>query len=88
MCQRLPPGVQDGEEADLRAHPFGEASFLDRRTASGVQGGRMDRAIRVAPGKQKRLWPGEPPISAQDGEQLRGKHRFAIVTTLSVPHED
>ena len=55
----------------VQRHPFGEASFLDSRTASGVQGGRMDRAIRVAPGKQKRLWPGEPPISAQDAEQLR-----------------
>ena len=70
------------------AHAFGEASFLDRRTASGVQGGRMDRAIRVARGKQKRLWPGEPPISEQDGEQLRGKRRFAIFTTLAVAHVD
>ena len=60
--------------------------FLE--ASSGVQGGRMDRAIRVAPGKQKRLWPGEPPISAQDGEQLRGKHRFAIFTTLAVAHVD
>ena len=55
----------------VQRHPFGEARFLDSSTASGVQGSRMDRPIRVAPGKQKRLWPGEPPISAQDAEQLR-----------------
>ena len=56
--------------------------------ASGVQGGRMDQAIRVAPGEPKRLWPDEPPIIAQDAKQLRGKHRFAFFTTLAVAHVD
>ena len=47
---------------------------------------RAARRIEVTPGKQKRLWPGKPPISAQDAEQLRRKHRFTIFPALALTH--
>ena len=32
--------------------------------------------------------PGEPPVGAQDAEQLRRQHHVAILRALAVTHQD
>ena len=55
----------------VHRHPFVQARFLDRRSASDMKGGGVDGMVRVASGKQERLRTRQPPVGSQDAEQLR-----------------
>ena len=59
-----------------------QSSRLDRRPAGGVQHGRIDRMSVIAAREQKRLRPGEPPVSAKNAEKLRRQHHVAILGAL------
>ena len=61
---------------------LGQARSLHRRPAGGVQHGRIDRMIFVTTGEQIKPRPGEPPVGAQDAEQLGRQHHVAILRAL------
>ena len=42
----------------------------------------------IPPGKEIGRWPGEPPIGAQNAEQLRRQHHVAIFRAFAVTDQD
>ena len=42
----------------------------------------------IAAREQKRLWPGESPVRAQDAEKLRRQHHVAVLRALAVTHQN
>ena len=50
--------------------------------------GWVDRVILIATREQIEPRPGEPPICAQDAEQLGRQHYVAILGALAVAHQN
>ena len=63
----------------VRRHALGDAGRGARRTAGGVQDGRLDRLVLVAAREQEPFGMRETPIAAQDAEQLLGQHDVALL---------
>jgi len=59
-----------------------------RRTIGGVQDGRFERPLLIAAGKKPMLRPGEPPIGAQDLQELRREHDVAVLAALALLDPD
>ena len=68
---------------DVHAHALVDAGRGARRTAGGVQDGRLDRLVLVATWKQKPFGMRKTPIAAQDAEQLLGQHDVALLAALA-----
>ena len=67
----------------------GQPRRLDRRPAGCVQYGWINRNERHrGPGKQKRLWPSESPVRAQDGEKLWRQHHVAVLRAFAVTYQN
>ena len=67
----------------VHAHALVDAGRDARRTAGGVQDGRLDRPVLVATRKQKPFRMRETPVAAQDAEQLLGQHDVALLAALA-----
>ena len=67
----------------MDAHALVDAGCAARRTASGVQDGRLDRPLLVAAREQKPFGMRETPIAAQDAEQLLGQHDVTLLAALA-----
>ena len=67
---------------------LGQARSLHRRPTGGVQHGLIDRMIFVTTREQIKSRPGEPPVGAQDAQQLGRQHHVAILRALAVAHLD
>jgi hypothetical protein len=50
--------------------------------------GRFERTVLVAAGKQPALGPGEPPIAAQNPQELRRQHDVAVLAPLALLDPD
>jgi hypothetical protein len=72
----------------VQRDPFGQTGGIDRRSARSVQHRRINRVLFIPPGKEIGRWPGEPPISAQNAEQLRRQHHVAIFRAFAVTDQD
>jgi hypothetical protein len=59
-----------------------------RRPAGRVQRRRLDRPGRVAHRKQPVLGTCQPPVGAQDRQELRGQHHVAFLAALAVLDAD
>src|ERR1700739_3151458 len=68
---------------DVHAHALVDAGRGARRTAGGVQDGRLDRLVLVATWKQKPFGMRKTPIAAQNAEQLLGQHDVALLAALA-----
>ena len=67
----------------VHAHALVDAGRDARRTAGGVQDGRLDRSVLVATREQKPFGMRETPVAAQDAEQLLGQHDVALLAALA-----
>jgi hypothetical protein len=67
----------------VHAHALIDAGRDARRTAGGVQDGRLDRPVLVATREQKPFGMRETPVAAQDAEQLLGQHDVALLAALA-----
>ena len=72
----------------MQSNALGQPRRLDRRPAGGVQHGWINRMIVIAARERIGRWPGQPPVGAQDAEQLRRQHHVAVLAALAVPHQD
>jgi hypothetical protein len=70
----------------VQRDPLGQTCSFDCRPAGGMQHGWINRMILITTGEEIVPRPGEPPIGAQDGEQLRGQHHVAVLRPLPVAH--
>jgi hypothetical protein len=66
----------------VQRDPLGQTGGFDRRPAGGVQNRRIDGMIVIPPGKQEGRRSRQPPIGAQDAEQLRRQHHIAVFAAL------
>jgi len=81
LCRKtVPQGV--------RRHLFGKASCCAGGPTRGMQRGRFERPFFVAAGKQPALGPGEPPVAAQNPQQLRRQHDIAVLAALALLDPD
>jgi hypothetical protein len=69
-------------------HLFAQAGRRAGRTASGVQYGGSERPVVVTAGKQPTLRPGEPPVAAQNPQQLRREHDVTVLAALALLDPD
>jgi len=72
----------------VHRHVLGQAGRGAGRSAGGVQHLDVDRLGLIATGKEPVLRPGEPPVSAQDTEQLRRQHDVAVLAAFAVLDTD
>ena len=82
---------QMGGEAvpqDVDGHLLADPRRRPRRPAGRMQRRRLDRAGRVAPRKQPLLWTRQPPVGAQDRQELRRQHHVALLAALAVLDAD
>ena len=71
-----------------KANALRQPRRLDRRPAGCVQHGWLNRMSVIAAWEQKRLWPGESPVRAQDAEKLGRQHHIAVLRALAVTHQN
>ena len=82
---------QMGGEAvpqDMDGHLLADPRRRPRRPAGRVQRRRLDRTGRVAPRKQPVLGTRQPPVGAQDRQELRRQHHVALLAALAVLDAD
>src|ERR1700728_1724478 len=72
----------------MQSNALRQPRRLDRRPAGCVQYGWINRMSVIAAREQKRLWPGESPVRAQDAEKLRRQHHVAVLRALAVTHQN
>lgn len=67
---------------------FAQAGRRAGRTAGGVQYGGIERPVLVTAGKQPALRPGQPPIAAQNPQELRREHDVTVLAALALLDPD
>ena len=72
----------------VQRDPLGQPGGIDRRSARSVQHRRINRMLFIPSGKEIDRWPGEPPIGAQNAEQLRRQHHVAIFRAFAMTDQD
>jgi hypothetical protein len=69
-------------------HRLGQIGALRRDPAGLLQRGDADRRARFPAGKQPIARPRQPPVGAQDLQQLRRQHDIAVFTALALLDPD
>ena len=69
-------------------HLFAQVGRRAGRTAGGVQYGGIERPVLVTAGKQPALRPSQPPIAAQNPQQLRREHDVTVLAALALLDPD
>ncbi len=72
----------------VHRHPFAELGRGARRAAGGVQHLNIDRPALVPAGEQPLRRSRQPPVGAQDAQQLRRQHDIAVFAALAVLDPD
>jgi hypothetical protein len=61
---------------------------IEGRTAGGVQYGGVKRPVLVTTWEQPTLRPGQPPIAAENPQQLRREHDVTVLAGLTLLDPD
>ena len=67
---------------------FAQAGHRAGRTAGGMQYGGVERPVLVTAGEQPALRPSQPPIAAENPQQLWGEHDVTVLAALALLDPD